>query len=102
MTKPKWYQPFACDSWLRWRIAEYMNRKKHTCWDQLVTWVLYERRFLDLWDPNGNTGVNAIWHGCAKAAREDGACYCGKYQTGAYCDKNGGKPSVVVEEERHD
>ncbi len=51
---------------LRFKIAEWFNRKSNYCWTTLVLWVMYgERKLTDCKINN-------------ECYYPDGSCYCGK------------------------
>lgn len=70
--------------WLRWRIADLLNKLPGQCWTELVCWVQRDR----------HEGLRSRlpWRPVTPTCRSDaldGACYCGKLR-----QPDGGTPNA--------
>lgn len=69
---------------IRWRMADFMDGYRDTCWCRLVGWAgraTGEEGWLDVWDLRGTAGR------CARAGE---TAYCGKCAvTGVHAERGG-------------
>lgn len=62
--------------YLRWWIADQLNRLPGQCWPNLVSWALdWDREKRSPWSP-----VDSV---CRRDAAVNGTCYCGKLRADA-------------------
>ena len=57
--------------WIRWKIADLMNRFSDVCWADLCSWAAYPKNypFREIFEMRGTAG---------QCARLGGEPYCGK------------------------
>ena len=58
----------------RWTVAWWLNKLPRTCWSNLVSWALGDRK---LWDPGNHDDVRQNYL-CGDGVSRTGSCYCGK------------------------
>lgn len=61
----------------RWWIAPLLNKLPRTCWTNIVSWALGDRR---LFDPDNHEDIRQNWM-CRRDLAENGICYCRKLNT---------------------
>lgn len=63
---------------LRWRYAALLNKLPGTCWADLVSWVLDDRRERRERSWRERLGWTTQRHHCRADLARVGCCYCGK------------------------
>lgn len=66
--------------WLRWRIADLLDRSRRMCWAELASWALYAPAAgRPWWRPWNNQAEQCRTH---PDSIRQGGCYCGKFRLG--------------------
>ncbi len=76
------FRGWGSDSWLRWHIAARLDKRRDTCWADLVSYARGDREggfwgWRDFTNPDRDNAADN-WM-CLKDRDRNGACWCGKY-----------------------